>query len=98
MEASLEPTKSTTTEAGTGTPSYSGTSFVTMRSNWLKGYDVYVDGMFIGKEGTGSDILDGVYNFRVPGGMMHTIVLMKNGQSYPETGTFLSGVSYRFTI
>jgi hypothetical protein len=54
--------------------------------------------MFIGKEGTGSDILDGVYNFRVPGGMMHTIVLMKNGQSYPETGTFLSGVSYRFTI
>jgi hypothetical protein len=80
------------------TPSYSGTSFVTMRSNWLRGYDVYVDGMYIGTEGTGSDILDGVYNFRVPGGMSHTIVLMKNGQSYPETGTFLSGVSYRFTI
>jgi len=78
--------------------SYKGTASVTMRSSWLKGYDVYVDGSYIGTEGMGSDILDGVYNLRVPGDMWHTIVLMKNGQSYPETGTFLSGASYRFTI
>ena len=80
------------------TPSYKGTASVTMRSSWLKGYDVYLDGAYIGTEGMGSDLLDGVYNFRVPGDMWHTIVLIKNGQSYPETGTFLSGASYRFTI
>ena len=82
----------------TTTPSYSGTSAVTMRSSWLKGYDVYLDGKYIGTEGKGSDILDGVYSFRVPGNMWHTIVISKNGQSYDETGTFLSGASYRFTL
>ena len=80
------------------TPPYSGTSSVTMSSSWLRGYDVYLDGTYIGTEGAGSDILDGVYRFRVPGDMWHTIILMKNGQSYPETGTFVSGAAYRFTI
>ena len=79
-------------------PSYKGTASVTMSSSWLRGYDVYLDGAYIGTEGMGSDLLDGVYSFRVPGDMWHTIVLIKNGQSYPETGTFLSGASYRFTI
>lgn len=82
----------------TTTPSYSGTSDVTLRSSWLKGYDVYLDGKYIGKEGKGSDILDGVYRFRVPGNMWHTIVISKNGQSYDETGTFVSGAAYRFTL
>lgn len=84
--------------APTSEPSYKGTSSVTMRSSWLSGYEVYLDGTYIGTEGTGSDILDGVYSFKVLGDMWHTIVLMKNGQSYPESGTFLSGASYRFTI
>lgn len=79
-------------------PSYKGTASVTMRSSWLRGYDVYLDGTYIGTEGRGSDFLDGVYSFKVPGDMSHTIVLMKNGQGYPETGTFLSGSSYRFTV
>ncbi len=71
---------------------------MTLRSSWLKGYDVYLDGKYIGKEGKGSDILDGVYSFRVPGNMWHTIVISKNGQSYDETGTFVSGAAYRFTL
>jgi hypothetical protein len=79
-------------------PSYKGTSTVTMRSSWLSGYDVYLDGTYIGTDGTGSDILDGIYSLKVSGDMWHTIVLRKNGQSYPEAGTFLSGASYRFTI
>ncbi len=79
-------------------PSYTGTSSVTMRSSWLNGYDVYLDGNYIGTEGKRSDILDGAYSFRVPGNMWHTIVISKNGQSYDETGTFLSGASYRFTL
>lgn len=79
-------------------PSYKGTSTVSVRSSWFSGYDVYLDGTYIGTDGAGSDLLDGIYSFSVPGDMWHTIVLMKNGQSYPETGTFLSGASYRFTI
>lgn len=82
----------------TPTPSYSGTSAVTLRSSWFKGYDVYLDGKYVGTEGYGSDLLDGIYSFRVPGGMWHTIVISKDGQSYDETGTFVSGASYRFTI
>lgn len=79
-------------------PSYSSTSTVTLRSSWLMGYDVYLDGNYIGTEGKVSDILDGVYNFRVPGDMWHNIMISKNGQSYEETGTFVSGAAYRFTI
>jgi hypothetical protein len=82
----------------TAVPSYSGTSTVTLRSSWLRGYDVYLDGKYIGKEGKGSDILDGTYSFQVPGDMWHTIVISKNGQSYDETGTFVSGAAYRFTL
>ncbi len=82
----------------TPTPSYSGTSAVTLRSSWFKGYDVYLDGKYVGTEGYGSDLLDGIYNFRVTGGMWHGIVISKDGQSYDETGTFVSGASYRFTI
>ena len=71
---------------------------VTLRSSWFKGYDVYLDGKYVGTEGSGSDLLDGIYNFRVPGNMWHTIVISKNGQSYDETGTFVSGAAYRFTL
>jgi hypothetical protein len=79
-------------------PYYSGTSAVTLRSSWFKGYDIYLDGKYVGTEGSGSDLLDGIYEFRVQGGMWHTIVISKNGQSYDETGTFVSGAAYRFTI
>ena len=81
-----------------GKPSYTGTSAVILRSSWFKGYDIYLDGKYVGTEGSGSDLLDGIYDFRVQGGMWHTIVISKNGQSYDETGTFVSGAAYRFTI
>jgi hypothetical protein len=87
-----------TGSTSTTIPSHSGTSSVTLRSSWLMGYDVLLDGKYVGTEGKGSDILDGVYSFRVPGNMWHTIVISKNGQSYDETGTFLSGAAYRFTL
>ena len=79
-------------------PSYSGTSSVTLRSSLFKGYDIYLDGKYVGKEGSGSDILDGIYSFKVPGNMWHTIAISKNGRSYDETGTFVSGAAYRFTL
>ena len=76
----------------------SGTAAVTLRSSWLLGYDVYLDGEYIGTEGFGKDLSDGIYRFNVPGNMWHTIVISKDGESYWETGTFLSGAAYRFTI
>jgi len=78
--------------------SSSGTAAVTIRSSWLFGYDVYLDGEYIGTEGLGRDLYDGIYRFNVPGDMWHTIVITKDGKSYWETGTFLSGAAYRFTI
>jgi|GEM_PF-351878 len=76
----------------------SGTSSVTLRSSWLSGYDVYLDGNYMGTEGFGRDLSDGIYRFNVPGDMWHSIVIIKDGKSYWETGTFLSGAAYRFTI
>lgn len=77
---------------------YYGTSSVILRSSWFKGYDVYLDGSHIGTEGTGGDPLDGVYRFNAPGNMWHTIVISRGAQSYDETGTFVSGATYRFTL
>jgi hypothetical protein len=39
----------------------------------MKGYDVYVDGAFMGKDGADGDPLDGVFHFTVEGGQTHTI-------------------------
>jgi hypothetical protein len=39
----------------------------------MKGYDVYVDNVFMGKDGEGGDLLDGVFSFTVEGGQTHTI-------------------------
>lgn len=36
-------------------------------------YSVYVDGAFIGQEGTGGDITDGTFTFKVKGNMIHKI-------------------------
>jgi hypothetical protein len=79
-------------------PPSSGYSTVILRSDWFKGYNVYLDSSYIGTEGSGGDPLDGRYTFRVPGNRWHTIVITKGGQSYDETGTFLSGYTYRFTL
>jgi hypothetical protein len=80
------------------TPQYTDESHVILRSSWFKGYDVYLDGSYVGTEGSGGDPLDGTYRFNAPGDMWHTIVISRGGQSYDETGTFLSGVTYRFTL
>lgn len=89
--------RSTDYEPNIPTPERS-TSSVTLRSSWLSGYDVYLDGKYIGTEGFGRDLSDGIYRFSVPGDMWHAIVITKDGKSYWETGTFLSGAAYRFTI
>lgn len=81
-----------------GPEPFRGTSAVTLRSSWLFGYDVYLDDKYIGTEGFGKDLSDGIYRFNVPGDMWHTIVITKDQKSYWEKGTFVSGAAYRFTI
>ncbi|HRD16068.1 MAG TPA: hypothetical protein PK181_04530, partial [Methanothrix soehngenii] len=58
----------------------------------LKSYDVYVDGVLIGKEGTGGDLLDGVFKFKVVGGMIHNIRIFDGEHNYPKDIYFEKGV------
>ncbi len=46
---------------------------VVIRSAQYKGYDVTVDGIYVGTDGKGGDPLDGVYAFRVTANQPHTI-------------------------
>jgi len=46
---------------------------VIIRSIQYRGYDVSVDGIYVGTDGKGGDPLDGVYAFRVTGNQPHTI-------------------------
>jgi hypothetical protein len=59
----------------------------------MKGYDVWVDGAYIGKEGTGGDSLDGIYRFNVVGGKTHTIRIFDGVNNYEKPIYFERGVS-----
>jgi hypothetical protein len=69
-----------------------GDTPVTIQTS-LKGYDVWVDGVHIGKEGTGGDVLDGIYRFRVIGGQTHTIRIFDGVNNYEKPMYFERGVS-----
>jgi hypothetical protein len=43
-----------------------GDSTATIVSQGMRGYQVYLDGNYIGTEGTGGDLLDGKYTYKVP--------------------------------
>ncbi|OPX82035.1 MAG: hypothetical protein A4E50_00610 [Methanosaeta sp. PtaB.Bin087] len=51
----------------------SGDVRVTLESQRMRGYDVYVDEQYVGTDGKGGDALDGIYKVNVVGGMWHTI-------------------------
>lgn len=60
-----------------------GDTPVTIQTS-MKGYDVFVDGVMIGKEGTGGDALDGIFKFKVVGGMTHNIRVFDGVNNYPK--------------
>jgi hypothetical protein len=80
-----------------------GFAFVTISSDLIKGYDVYVDGVFYS-----SDIADGVLNgtasFKVGGDSIHTVTISKKGgpatpaYQSEHTKSFQSGFSYQLKI
>jgi len=69
-----------------------GDTPVTIQTS-LKGYDVYVDGVLIGKEGTGGDLLDGIFRFKVVGGQTHDIKIFDGEFFYGKPIYFDRGVA-----
>ena len=82
----------------TTVPVPSGGAEVTAVSTWLKGYSVEVDGVIVGTEGTGPDLLDGIYRFSVPGNQQHDIKV--NHPSFWKSWKefFIAGKSYKADI
>lgn len=95
QSSNFQYTQYTSAQASTPTPVQqlvSGDTPVTIQTS-MKGYDVWVDGAYIGKEGTGGDPLDGVYKFRVVGGQTHTIRIFDGMNNYEKPMFFERGVS-----
>lgn len=72
--------------------STSGDTVATIVSKGMKGYQVYLDGNYIGTEGTGGDSLDGRFSFRVVGNSYHDIRVYDGQFNYPKRIFFQSGV------
>jgi hypothetical protein len=59
----------------------------------MRGYDVYLDGAMIGKDGANGDALDGVFRFNVVGGQTHTIRIFDGQNNYEKPMYFDRGVA-----
>lgn len=70
-------------------PIDSGDVSVIIKSNGMRGYDVYLDEVYIGKETSG----DGSFGFSVKGKMYHNIRVFDGRFNYPKRIYFLSGLS-----
>lgn len=66
----------------------SGNVPVTIKSNGMRGYQVYLDGAYIGSETRG----DGSFSFSVKGNMNHDIRVFDGQFNYPKSMYFQSGV------
>jgi len=68
-----------------------GDSTATIVSQGMRGYQVFLDGNYIGTEGTGEDPLDGRFSFRVVGGRSHDVRVYDGQFNYPKTIFFERG-------
>lgn len=73
-------------------PQTTGDTPVTIVSQAMRGYQVFLDGNYIGTEGTGGDALDGRFSFRVIGGRNHDVRIYDGQFNYPKTMFFPKGV------
>jgi len=74
------------------TPTAYGDTPVTIQSQGMKGYQVYLDENYIGTEGTGGDPVDGRFSFSVVGNQNHDIRVYDGQFNYPKTMFFQKGV------
>ena len=70
----------------------SGDTVATIVSQGMRGYQVYLDGNYIGTEGTGGDLLDGRFSFNVFGGRYHEVRVYDGQFNYPKRIFFEKGV------
>lgn len=70
----------------------SGDTVATIVSRGISGYQVYLDGDYIGTEGTGGDPLDGKFSFKVVGDRYHNIRVYDGQFNYPKRIFFQPGV------
>jgi hypothetical protein len=57
----------------------------------MRGYQVFLDGNYIGTEGTGGDPLDGKFSFSVAGNQNHEVRVYDGQFNYPKTMFFERG-------
>jgi hypothetical protein len=93
----------TTTSASTSYQTYAtsyppqnavagGDTPVTIQSQGMRGYQVYLDEILIGTEGTGGDALDGKFSFNVVGNQNHNVRVFDGQFNYPKSMYFQRGV------
>lgn len=70
----------------------SGDTPVTIQSQRMRGYQVYLDEVLIGVEGTGGDAPDGKFSFKVVGNQNHNIRVHDSQFNYPKSMYFQRGV------
>jgi hypothetical protein len=68
-----------------------GDSTATIVSQGMRGYQVFLDGNYIGTEGTIGDPLDGRFSFSAVGGQNHDIRVYDGQFNYPKTMFFERG-------
>jgi hypothetical protein len=68
-----------------------GDSTATIVSQGMRGYQIFLDGNYIGTEGTGGDPLDGKFTFRVVGNQNHEVRVYDGQFNYPKTMFFEHG-------
>ena len=64
---------------------------ITVTSNSIRGYSVYVDGDYVGGDGRGNP-RDGAFSFTVSGNQQHSIKVYNSGFSYSQTKSIAAGV------
>ncbi len=67
-------------------------------SQGMRGYQLFVDGTFIGIEGSGGDALDGRLSFGVAGNRNHEIRVYDGQSNYLNTIYFPRGVQKRINV
>lgn len=77
---------------GTTPAQTSGDTPVIISSQGMRGYQVFLDGNYIGTEGMGGDPLDGRFSFRVAGDQYHDIRVYDGQFNYPKSMFFQRGV------
>ncbi|MFA6371243.1 MAG: hypothetical protein WCW68_01320 [Methanothrix sp.] len=69
-----------------------GDTPVTIQSQGMRGYQVFLDEVLIGTEGTGGDAPDGKFSFNVRGNQNHNIRVYDGQFNYPKSMYFQRGV------